>query len=287
MHAFRRSIKRAGATLAGRLSRQSAEGRVVGLCYHSVHPVLSFASATPDLFERHLDWLAANCDVIPLRGVLAAAADSERDRPAVAITFDDGYADNHEFALPMLLKYGMPATVFVTAGFSDDDPAVRLRFQELRGVPAGEVIPLSWTQVRELRDAGLEIGAHTYSHPNLIRLSREAAERELRFSRELLEDRLSSPIDLMAYPFGKPGRQFDATTTELAKETGYSHAAAVLFRGVRSADSAFALPRFFVTGDSVDELGAKVLGDWDYLGLWQQHTPRALARIISPQDFRF
>ena len=103
----------------------------------------------------------------------------------------------------------MQATVFVTTGFCDDDPAVRLRFQELRGALVDEVRPLSWTQVRELQSAGLEIGAHTYSHPNLIRLSREDAERELRVSRELLEDRLSSPIDLMAYPFGKPGRQFD------------------------------------------------------------------------------
>jgi peptidoglycan/xylan/chitin deacetylase (PgdA/CDA1 family) len=287
VHAFRRWLKRAGATAARRLPRPAAGNRVVCLCYHSIHPDLSYASATPELFERHLDWLAEYCEVIPLRRVLAAAADVRRDRPAVAITFDDGYADNHEFALPLLTRYRLPATVFVTAGFCDGDPAVRQRFQALRGVSAEEVLPMSWPQVRELQAGGIEIGAHTYSHPNLIRLSGREAERELRVSRELLEERLSSPIDLMAYPFGKPDRQFDATTAALARATGYSHAAAVLFRAVKPGDSPFSLPRFFVTRDSVDELKSKVRGDWDYLGLWQERAPRALARIVSPQDFRF
>lgn len=285
---MRESLKRAGAASARVLLKdQPLHRRVVGLCYHSIHPSSSFASASPELFERHLAWLAETCDVIPLRAMLEAAADSDRDRPAVAITFDDGYADNHEFAFPLLQKYGMSATIFITAGLSDGDPAVHERFQALRGVQADEIRPLEWTQAREMRAEGLEIGAHTYSHPNLIRLPRDEVARELYVSKEILEDRLGAPVDLLAYPFGKPGRQFDGTTVAVSRDTGYTHAAAILSRSVRPSDSPLALPRFFATRDSVKQIAAKVRGDWDYLGVWQERAPRALARLVSPQDFRF
>jgi peptidoglycan/xylan/chitin deacetylase (PgdA/CDA1 family) len=288
MYSMRQALKRTGAACARMiLSGGVTRRRVVALCYHSIHPSSSFASASPELFERQLAWLVEACDVIPLRAALDAAADPRRIRPAVVITFDDGYADNHEFAFPLLRKYAVPATIFVTAGLSDGDPAVHARFCALRAVPAEEIRPLDWTQAREMQAGGLEIGAHTYSHPNLIRLSREDVARELRVSKEILEDRLAAPVDLLAYPFGKPGRQLDETTIAVAADTGYTHAAAILFRSVRPHDSPLALPRFFVTRDSVEGLAAKVRGDWDYLGVWQEHTPRALARLVSPQDFRF
>jgi peptidoglycan/xylan/chitin deacetylase (PgdA/CDA1 family) len=224
---------------------------------------------------------------VPLRAMLDAASGPRRERPTVAISFDDGYADNYEYALPLLAEYDLHATIFITAGLCDGDAKVRRRFEALRSVAADEIRPLAWTQVREMRAAGLEIGAHTYSHPNLIRLDRDAAMHELRLSKDVLEERIGTPVDLMAYPFGKPGRQFNETTVGVAREVGYSYAAAVLFRGAKPSDSPLALPRFFVAGDSLSELGAKIRGDWDYLGAWQEYAPRALARLVSPQDFRF
>jgi peptidoglycan/xylan/chitin deacetylase (PgdA/CDA1 family) len=283
----RQRLKRIGAGTAGAFLRHPKARRVVGLCYHSIDPAAAFASASPDLFERHLAWLAESCDVIPMRKVLDVAKHPVGDRPVVAITFDDGYADNYEYAFPLLQKYGMDATIFVTAGFANQDPAVRQRFGQLRRVPAEAVVPLTWTQMLEMRTAGIEIGAHTYSHPNLLRLSQARVRQELRDAKHILEDKLNTSIDAMAYPFGKPGRQFDSTTAELARGEGYRYAAAILFRGVRATDSPLALPRFFVTGDSVEDLASKVKGNWDFLGAWQERAPRALARLVSPQDFRF
>ena len=288
LHAVRESLKRAGAASARALPKgRAGRRRVVGLCYHSIHPSLSFASASPECFERQLEWLAETCDVISPRAMLDAATDHDSDRPAVAITFDDGYADNHEFAFPLLRKYGLTATIFMTAGLSDGDPAVLERFRKLRGVPADEIRPLEWAQAREMQAEGLEMGSHTYSHPNLIRLSPDKVEAELRVSKEILEDRLGAPVDLLAYPFGKPKRQLDETTVAVARESGYAHAVAILSRSVRPEDSPLSLPRFFATRDSVETLSAKVRGDWDYLGVWQERAPRALARLVSPQDFRF
>jgi peptidoglycan/xylan/chitin deacetylase (PgdA/CDA1 family) len=284
----RRGLKRTVAASAGLMLRaRSSRRRVVGLCYHSVHPSLSFASASPELFQEHLVWLTETCELIAFSDMPLAARDRGRSTTAVSITFDDGYIDNYDFALPLLEKYKVPATIFVTAGFARKDPAVLARFRMLRGATGEELRPLSWEHMREIRAAGITIGSHTYSHSNLIRLSRTEARDEFRMAKEILEDELSEPMDLVAYPFGKRGRHFNDETVQVAEEVGHRYAAAILPRSTEIRDSPLALPRFFVTRDSVRTLAAKIRGDWDYLGHFQEHAPRGLARLLSPQDFRF
>jgi peptidoglycan/xylan/chitin deacetylase (PgdA/CDA1 family) len=203
----------------------------------------------------------------------------------VALTFDDGYADNYDFALPLLQSRRIPATFFVTAGLLERDPAVVARMQTLRRSTCEDVRPLEWAQVKAMSAAGMEIGAHTYSHPNLAGLSRMKAWDELRRSKHIVEDRLGDKVRSMAYPFGKPGRHFTRETESLVEELGYEYACAVLFRSVRAADSRFAIPRLFVTRDSVTALRDKVLGAWDLIGTWQEQCPMWLARLVSPVDF--
>ena len=104
--------------------------RVIVLCYHSVHPRSSDASTTPELFDRHLAWLKEHCDIIPFRRVLESTH-RKTNRPMVSVTFDDGFADNYEYAFPLLRRYGVHATFFLTAGFLEKDPTVLERFQTL------------------------------------------------------------------------------------------------------------------------------------------------------------
>jgi peptidoglycan/xylan/chitin deacetylase (PgdA/CDA1 family) len=211
---------------------------------------------------------------VQFAGAVLAAKGPQCERPVVAITFDDGFADNYEYAFPVLQEHGVPATFFITAGLLEKNPIVLERLQRLWGARADQVRPLDWSAVREMRRAGMEIGAHTYSHPNLARLDRNAAELEVRRSKEIIEDRLGAPVSLMAYPFGKPKRHFTRETVGAVSSAGYEYAAAVTWRGIRASDSQFRIPRFTCTGDSVSTVRHKVTGAWDLLGTWQEREPQ-------------
>jgi peptidoglycan/xylan/chitin deacetylase (PgdA/CDA1 family) len=260
--------------------RRGQSKRCVVLCYHSIDPEQPFASASPDLFRSHLEWLKAHCEVVPFDVVQTSGVGG---RPTVAITFDDGYLDNFVRAYPMLRALELPATFFVTVGLIEREPEVVGLFESQRRLHA--VQSMSWDQLRELRDAGFTIASHTYSHPNLALLSRDEAAREIGRGKAILEDKLQIPDSVFAYPFGKPGHHFSPETVELVREAGYRAAAAILFRGVEPDDDPFAIPRFFVRGDDVATLEEKVRGRWDAIGWMQEHLPGGVARALFPADF--
>lgn len=278
---FRRKVIR----ILGTHFTQQKQPRVVVLCYHSVHPSKAFASATPELFESHLQWLKADCDVIEFRQIFDVLSCNERIRPAVAITFDDGYADNYEYAFPLLQQYDISATFFVSTGLLEQDAQVIARLQALYKTPYEDIRPLDWAQVAEMQRAGMAFGAHTHSHPNLAKLDCRAVVKELTHSKSILEHRLGAPVDLMAYPFGKPRCHYTDETVRLVSACGYAYAAAVAYRPVRASDSPFAVPRFFVTQDDLKTLREKVEGVWDVVGLLYVYAPLAVLKMIAPQDF--
>jgi peptidoglycan/xylan/chitin deacetylase (PgdA/CDA1 family) len=255
--------------------------RVVVLCYHSVHAHTHWASATPRLFEEQIAWLLENCEVIPLASVQQQALNPNLKRPSVAITFDDGYSDNFQYALPILLRYGIQATFFVTTGLVEGNPEVVERIRNVWNASAEEISALTWSQIIEMRDAGMGIGSHTVSHRNLARVGDDAALRELSRAKDSLEDHLGDQVVSVAYPFGIPKRHISDKTLEIARFVGYEIGVAVLFRSVRSSDLPLAIPRLSVTGDSLQMLRAKVIGKLDFVGLWQEHAPSWASRLIS------
>ena len=256
--------------------------RVVSLLYHSIHPSKPFASATPAVFDQHLGWLQEHCQVVGFSELMSHLPDAN-GRPVVAITFDDGFADNHEYALPLLAEHRLPATFYVTAGLVMRSPAVMARFARLWGADERDVEGLTWGQIREMQAAGMVFGSHTTTHPNLPSLDIASARRELGLSKTILEDRLGTAITTFAYPFGKPKHNVNLVTRDLVREAGFTSAATVNYRAVHLGDDPFRIPRFSVTGDSVEELAVKVAGGMDVLGVWQQRAPRWLSHLISPE----
>jgi peptidoglycan/xylan/chitin deacetylase (PgdA/CDA1 family) len=256
--------------------------RAVVLCYHSVDPSPSYLSLTPGLFDEHLAWLQDRCRVVPLDQLVAGGR--RADGPYVAITFDDGYADNHVHAMPRLSARGMTATFFVTAGFLERDDEVMAHLSDVWLTPRERLHPLSWSQLRELRHAGMSIGSHTWSHRNLARLSSADAQEDLRRSRELLEERLGEPVRAVAYPWGKLGRHVTDETVAAARRAGYELGAISLPRSVRDGDEALRIPRFGVGAEPVARLAAKVAGAIDWHASIHERLPARVASVLFAED---
>jgi peptidoglycan/xylan/chitin deacetylase (PgdA/CDA1 family) len=130
---------------------------------------------------------------------------------AVAVTLDDGFADNHSDAFPILQRFGVPATIFLAHNAIGGEN----RWMQTAGYPGRRM--LEWAQILEMRSAGIGFGSHTLSHPRLSALGREAAEAEIRGAKQALEDRLGEPVDHFAYPYG----DWCGETVELVREAGH------------------------------------------------------------------
>ena len=124
------------------------------------------------------------------------------------LTFDDGYETVYHEAFPVLERFGMTATVFVTSGHSRPKrPSERLPSCE------GQLM-LSWHQIAELKSWGIDIGAHTCSHPDLVVLPRPEIQAEVRDSKAIIEDMLSTDVQSFAYPYGR----YDQRSRDIAAQ---------------------------------------------------------------------
>jgi peptidoglycan/xylan/chitin deacetylase (PgdA/CDA1 family) len=200
--------------------------------------------------------------------------------PAVSVTFDDGFAATTNAAV----RLDIPATFFVATGVIDRDDAVLEAAAKWAGWPP-EGATLSWEQIREMRRAGMEIGAHGHRHVPLGPLSEDEARADLSTSKHILEDRLEEPILAVAFPYGRPRRHVSAVTLQLAEQIGFRHGAMVLYRGVRADDRPLGLPRFVIADDSIEMVRAKVLGSFDVMGLWQERAPLWAVRVVAGKHF--
>jgi peptidoglycan/xylan/chitin deacetylase (PgdA/CDA1 family) len=166
----------------------------------------------PDAFAEHLDTIVAS-------GATTMTVSSFVDRlksgtlpehPAL-VTFDDGFADIRDTALPQLLQRGMTCTVYVTTGF-----------MEAAQGPQGEAM-LDRQAVCELAMGGCEIGAHSHTHPQLDTLTTARAKSEITVSKALLEDTVAMRVRSFAYPHGYSS----GSVRRQVHEAGFDSACAV------------------------------------------------------------
>jgi peptidoglycan/xylan/chitin deacetylase (PgdA/CDA1 family) len=190
------------------------------LVYHTisapVEPMLADADISPTKFENQLRWLSRWRRVVPLEETLGASA----RRNLVAITFDDGYRDNLTVALPLLERFQLPMTLFVTAGFLGRDGF--LSESELRDISGHPLVT---------------IGAHGLWHRHFNQLTTADARFELIESRRLLAGITGKTIDLLAWPFGECNEALE----QLSAECGY-RASWSVWKGTNSAHSRWRVP---------------------------------------------
>ncbi len=177
-------------------------GRPIILTYHSISEGDSPLQTSPPLFAQQMEWLVARGSVINAAS-LSDLADhwSDLDNLAprsVILTFDDAYADFYTHAAPVLRAHKLPATVFLPTAYVG-------RTNAWPGQPVWvkETPLMSWEQIAELAQAGIQFGSHTVNHPDLTALPPAEAERELAESRRSIEERTGHKVEHFCYPYGK------------------------------------------------------------------------------------
>lgn len=306
---------RAALSLA---SPSGEKGRLSVLIFHRV--LASSDPLFPDVptakeFEARMRWVRNWFTVLPLGPAIEMLYAGKIPSRAMAITFDDGYADNEEVAAPVLASLGLTATFFISTGFLDGGcmwndrviEAVRAcetaeldvsaaglgkfpltshldrsqavsailsgikHFEPRQRIAATDVVvaaagskpapsPMMRSdQLRRLRNLGMDIGAHTVTHPILTRLDPDAAVDEMASSKRELEGILGETIDLFAYPNGVPEQDYALSHALMARDCGFRAAVSTAWGAASARSNRFQLPRFAPWDRTELRYGARLL----------------------------
>lgn len=268
-------------------------------------------------FDTLCGWLSSWFNVLPLDQAAVQLKTGSLPARALCITFDDGYADNHDVALPILRRHGLSATFFIATGFLDGGrmwndsltEAVRacskaeldltalglghhplssfsakrqaavalirqVKYQpmslrvevgdqvaRLAGVELPTDLMMRSSQVIAMRRAGMQIGAHTISHPILATLDETAARNEVKGSKDWLEHLLGERVGLFAYPNGKPNEDFSPANRELVRGLDFDAALSTEWGTTRFGDDPMQIRRFTPWDHSRRRFGLRMLSN--------------------------
>jgi peptidoglycan/xylan/chitin deacetylase (PgdA/CDA1 family) len=214
----------------------------VFLAYHSVHPAgPEYLSVTPERFGQHLEALRSLAYGAGTGADLEALGRGARLRRRLAfLTFDDAYLDNYTEAWPLLRECGFTGTIFLPERYVGGR-ALAWRGVEREAARFPEVMrSMTWSQVEELADAGIEFGSHTSSHAHLPSLDDEELGQELLDSRRAIADRVGR-CDVIAYPYGA----WDLRVALAAAAAGYAFGYS-LPPARRATTTALSVPRLSI-----------------------------------------
>lgn len=226
--------------------------------YHRIAPVKNDPHklcVSPDNFREQIKFLKENFRVVPLVQLVQEIRANKLKNKTLAVTFDDGYADNLHSALPILEEYGIPATVFLTAGYVgqnkpfywDENTALEDRGQ-----------PMTLDEAKILSNSRLiEIGGHTISHPKLAKTPENEQIREIFKGKRIIEEVVGFPLLSFAYPFGGKD-SFNKKTVELVKKAGFHYACANIHERATNKSDIYALPRFIIRNWNTEELRKQI-----------------------------
>ncbi len=222
------------------------DGVIPILMYHSISRQSGAAffrpyAVPPERFAEQMAYLYNNgYTTLGVTQLIEARQKNHIPERCVVITFDDGFADFYVDALPVLKRYNQTASVYITTGYVG---ATSLWMQP----DEGNRPMLTWEQIKAIQEAGVEIGAHSHTHPQQLDvLPVNKAYSEITRSKELLEQQLDRPILSFAYPHGC----HSPSLCQMLKRAGYTSACAVKYAFSTPTDNPFALARIIITPDT-------------------------------------
>lgn len=204
------------------------------LMYHSVTTYTQdpyLVTVSPARFEQQLSWLRRRGLTGTSVRELLHARRHGNGRNLVGLTFDDGYTDFAHTVVPLLLRYGFTATVFVIAGRLGGENAWD---------PEGPRKPLMTAeQVGRIASAGMEIGSHGMHHQRLPGLTPASLHEEVEASRSVLREVTGQQVEGFCYPYGDVSDR----VVRAVRSTGYDYGCAIWRSGLSGRH---ALPRTYV-----------------------------------------
>ncbi|MEG4917102.1 sulfotransferase [Microcoleus sp. B7-D4] len=222
------------------LDNHSVTKKLPILSYRRISPD-GLDAVTPQIFEQQLhnlknlgyysasweNWRSAKLAKTPLPG------------KAILMTFDGGYLDFFQYAWPLLKRFDFTATVFLVAeSIGKTNSWEKAEFEEVQ--------LMGWPEIRQLRDAGIEFGSMSATHPPLTALSPTEIVREAAKSRAILERGLEKSVKCFAYPYG----DVDPIVAHLIGASGYTFGVSYKLNFSSFDDSLLSLPRIKVTGEN-------------------------------------
>lgn len=255
------------------MGKGATQGRLPILMYHSISDdaepgVLPYfrVATSPRRFAEHLDILATHgWKGVSLEEAMSdLAASSVQPQKRVAITFDDGFKDFHEAALPLLKDRGFTATMFLATDF------IGCEHRLFKNRPC-----MTWREISECRRSGIRFGSHTATHPTLPSLDWDGIERELVVSKQAIERELRESVVSFAHPYAFPleRRGYPERFKELLGRAGYCLSVTTLVGRASGVSDRLCLPRLPVNQeDDPALLLAKVEGHYDWMGFPQRLT---------------
>lgn len=215
----------------------SAPVAVPIVVYHLVRPVrprdtpaTKEYSVDPQVFDDEMQYVHdAGYSVVSFASLEDYFDDGTPLPPRpVIISFDDGYEDQYANALPELEKLHFNATFFIPTDYIGG-----------RG-------RLTWDQVRQIAAAGMTIGAHSRSHPDLAKIADvEVLWNEIYGSKRIIEYEIGTTTDEFAYPYGA----YDPLVVQLVKEAGYKSARGFSEGIIHASSSVYTLTTVMATDD--------------------------------------
>ncbi|MDD5423014.1 MAG: polysaccharide deacetylase family protein [Candidatus Omnitrophica bacterium] len=218
------------------------------LVYHSIDSMEpgydpSKINVDPALFEAQMSYLSAH-------------------RDNFSVSFDDGYENVYLNAFSVINKYRIKSVLFLTTGHIDGV----VRFDRFFG---GQKAPkaLTWGQIKEMADAGVELGSHSVTHRIMSGLSESEAYVEAIASKKRIEEATGHAVKSFSYPFGNAG-SFNEITEAALKKAGYEMAYSNIMGKADCHNGNFAIRRIRIyPTDTMFRFRMKVAGAYNWVDL--------------------
>jgi len=244
------------------------------LMYHRIASVPHDRNALPkEKFEEQLRYLSQNgftCLTMEM-AYDVYRMHTKPPKKSVLLTFDDGYIDNYNEALPLLQKYQMSAVVFPISNWLGKE-------NKWEAMGKQTTTTMSAKQLKRWQEAGMEVGAHTMDHPFLTGCSADHLLLECEQSKKHLEKLLATPIHFLCYPYG----YFNKSVQQAAKAAGFKAAFAICNNIPLFSINLYTLPRIPIPAhQSLREFRWKVSRFWlIFIALrnWEHHVKKWLHR---------